>query len=145
MTAQLVARCNGDANDVLKAARSVMCAVLVRSRDRWPSDDEWRSLLPEWFVGRCAREKSKEEMASWLEWWRGLPQEQQAKANQENWSLSSWLEWFKPGERQWAWWSAFAENHDCIRVTVTVDDWPFAWGALEWLFIASGAESVFEE
>jgi len=142
MMAQFTARCAEDAEGVLKAAKSVMCAVLVHSRDRWPPDDEWRSVLPEWFVSRCAKEKSEDEARTWLEWWRTLPHEQRAIASRENWSLSNWVAWFEPDERQWIWWGAWIEGPNSIRVTVAVDGLPFAWGALEWLFLASGAESM---
>jgi len=106
----------------------------------------WRSLLPSWFIAQCAEEKSKEESAQWMDWWRRLPREEQTRAEREKkWSLNSWLYWFQPDERQWFWWDAAVEDPDTVRVIVEVEGLPFPWGALDWLFRASGATGIQEE
>jgi hypothetical protein len=47
--------------------------------------------------------------------------------------------------RQWFWWDGVIINESTIKVVVEVEDYPFAWGALEWLFKAVGATTVTEE
>lgn len=144
-TVRFLVHCNGNAGEVLRRAKEVLNTVLIHSGDRWPSDEEWRGLLPAWFVARCAREKSPEEAEQWLEWWRGLNPEQQAEASRANWTLSNWLSWFEPDERSWRWWDARVETPQRILLAVAVDGWPFPWGALEWLFLASGTQRVEAE
>jgi hypothetical protein len=117
-TVRFVMESAGDADDVLRKTKDVLSTILQHGSESWPSEDEWRKLLPAWFVARCAQEKSAEEAEKWLEWWRGLPPDQQEQANRENWSLSNWLAWFEPGEEHWSWWDASVENVDRILMGV---------------------------
>lgn len=138
--------CPGNANDVLRKCREVLEVVLKESCSKWPSDDTWKKLLPEWFVKRCPQEESEEKTEQWLNWWRGLSPEEQNRVNQESeWVLSDWIDWFRPDERQWFWWDAVVENENLLRVDVQIKEFPFPWGTLDWLLRASGAAFVEEE
>src|SRR5205085_11603936 len=126
--------------------KNVLQVVLSQSPVGWPTLDEWRRLLPDWFVEKCAPEKTKDESDRWLKWWRSLPWDEQVRVNEElRWSLADWLYWFEPKQRYWYWWDARVESPDLIRLAVEVREWPFPWDALKWLFRASGAESVAAE
>jgi hypothetical protein len=141
-TVRFVVRCNGDALDVLDRAKKVLEVVLRSTTDPWPSLEEWRDVLPRWFVERCAPEMSQEEAERRVR----LPDDEQERLEQaEGWSMGAWLHWFQPGHRQWAWWDAVATGEDTIVVAIEVDSWPFPWGALKWLFLACGAQSVDAE
>jgi hypothetical protein len=141
-TARFLAKCDGSARDVLGRAKSVLEKVLPVTAGSWPSLDEWRHILPSWFVERCAPEMSREEAERRL----GLPHEERERLEQvEGWNLSGWLYWFQPDQRQWAWWDAVAPDDDTIIVAIEVDGWPFPWGSLKWLLLASGAVTVEEE
>lgn len=141
-TVRFVVKCSGDAIDVLGRAKTVLEKVLRTTTVPWPSLDEWRRLLPSWFVERCAPEISQEEAERRV----GLPDEEQERLEQvEGWSLSAWLFWFQPEERQWAWWDAIVKADDTIIAAIEVDGWPFPWGSLEWLFLACGALGVEAE
>ncbi len=61
------------------------------------------------------------------------------------WSLLNWLHWFRPDERQWYWSRAECSDASTIIVEIQPEGWPFPHGALDWLFIASGAKSIETE
>lgn len=130
----------------LGRATEVLREVLGQSMTGWPSDDSWPSILPEWFVERCAPAQTPEQVGAWLAWWRKLsPKEQMRVEAEQRWALLDWLDWFKPGERQWYWWDTLPRDQATVSVAVEVDAWPFAWGALAWLFRAAGASLVAPE
>jgi hypothetical protein len=139
-------RCPGNAEEILSKGKQVLRTVLEHLDGPWPSDTEWRRVLPKWFVEACAEEISREEAEKWLARWRKLPPAQQAKEEAEKaWSLSDWLYWFEDGNRQWEWWDAAVRDPDTIQVAAEVKCWPFPWGALRWLFKACGAIQVDAE
>jgi hypothetical protein len=103
--------------------RDVWRCIAAADQEAWPSDEEWRSQLPEWVL------KAFEEAA--------------AAGREDAWDLGSWLDAL--GERSWIWWSS-----DCLvdgggwLVRVALSEWPCgAIGALEWLaLLAADFEPV---
>jgi hypothetical protein len=145
-TVQFTADCPGDATEVIQRAKEVMLIVSERTISGWPSNDEWKRTLPSWFLAECAPLKTREESDRFMEWWRGLSPEEQARAEREEaWSLDAWLHWMSPDNRCWTWWDARTNTMDTAIVAVEVKDWPFPWGALRWLFRAAGARSLDAE
>jgi hypothetical protein len=136
-----------DAASVLERAKSVMAAVDSAVLQGWPSNDHAAPILPKWFTSACAPEKSKEEKAQWLRWWRGLSYEEKLRKGAEaKWSLSNWLYWLEPENRECFWWDSFIqEGSNRIVLAVEVDGSPFPWEHLGWLFLAAGAATVEEE
>ena len=114
--------------------------LLNHQTGRWPADEEWPRLMPDWFVRACAPEPTEEEAATWLARWRRLSPEQQAREEASlAWTLLNWVYWFRPEDREWCWWNAWAENPDLALVEVRIDAWPAPTGALRWLLRAAGA------
>jgi hypothetical protein len=145
-TVRLEVDCHGNAELILQRSKEVLRTVIERAKDRWPSNEEWCSILPEWFVVTCSKELPKDEADKWLAWWRKLNPEQKAAAEAaKKWSLPAWIYWLHPDQRLWFWWDAEILTPDHIRVAVEVSHWPFPWGALRWLFIAAGASDVRAE
>lgn len=142
-----VMACGGaDAGVVLDGCRAVMSAVLKNSGAGWPSEEEWVSILPGWFVGACGLEMPREDTERWLAWWRTLePADRERAEREERWTLADWLYWLEPSERQWFWWGAEIRPDGCLRVTVEVPGRPAALGALDWLLRAAGAGEVVHE
>jgi hypothetical protein len=137
------ARCAGNAWHVLDRAKSVLKLVAEKGLGTWPSDDEWRRLLPTWFVSACAPTKTREEATAWLAWWRTLSPDEQARlARDEAWSVPDWTYWFQPGNRQWYWWDTALADEDNLLLAVEAREWPFPWGGLRWLFRAAGAHDL---
>jgi hypothetical protein len=123
-----------------------MLAVLDREAKAWPTVDEWRSLLPSWFVQASRAEISADAAEEWLASWHNLPPEAQAEAeNNEKWELADWLYWLEPHRREWYWWSATVLDPDDLEVLVEVNGWPAPLEALRWLFRAAGADEVVVE
>lgn len=140
---RVVAHCRGNAGQVLERVTSVLIVVNQNSRVSWPSDGEWRSLLPVWFVTACAPEESQQQAEAWLSHWRQLTPQQQHEAERNMpWSLSNWIYWFRPDQRRWYWSGAEVVDHNLLVIDVEVIDWPLTSGALTWLLQASGAERV---
>jgi len=145
-TVQFVADCPGNAAVVLQRVKEVLSIASEHTLSGWPPDEQWRSLLPAWFLAACAPEQTQAEADKWMAWWRTLPREQQIRVDQEKeWSLHSWLYWMKPENRIWTWWDARAIDTNTVIVAVEVTFWPFPWGALRWLFRAAGARQLESE
>ncbi len=135
-----------EARTVLDRCRSVLAVILDHSGPEWPTVEEWRSLLPKWFVAASSPERSREDAERWLAWWRTLGPADQARAESEQrWTLADWLYWMEPFERQWFWWDAEIGTDGTLRVTVEIPGWPAALGALDWLLRAAGAAEVVHD
>jgi hypothetical protein len=140
------ARGGVDACEVLDRARVVLFEVLRHSGPVWPTIEEWRSYLPPWFVTACAPEMSREDAERWREWRRGLGPADRARAESDRgWTLTGWLYWLTPSERQWFWWDAEVRQDATLQVSVEVEGWPAALGALDWLLQAAGAAEVVHD
>lgn len=145
-TVEIVAICAGNAEQVLSRCREVLRIVIVHQDRQWPALEEWKRLLPEWFVHASAKSQSEEERERWLQWWRGLPPNERAQASdRQPWSLSDWLFWFQHDDRSWFWWDSIVEDQKTARVSVEVSGWPVALGSLEWLLRAAGAIQVWRQ
>lgn len=131
--------CMRDAVDVLSRCKEVLDIILTNNAKNLRADD-WRSLLPEWFVQRSAEEISQEEAQLRLL----LPLEERIRLNSK-WSISAFVFWFQPSERHWFWWDAKIENASKLKIAVIAKDSPFPSGSLEWLLLASGATDVDKE
>jgi hypothetical protein len=110
-----------DPAGVIARVTEVLRVVLERSGQTWPSLDEWRRVLPGWFVAGFAPERSGQE--------------------QDGWTLEAWLYWLEPEQRSWFWWGA-EHRADRVEVLVDVDSWPYPDGALRRLLHVAGAWTV---
>ena len=128
--------CPGNAKGVLDRCREVLDVVLREAPERWPTDEEWRSKLPGWFVSASAEEISQAEADRRLK----LPMKERLRYA-EQWSVGAFVYWFLPGERMWYWWNATVRNADRLTVQVWTSDVPVT-GSLRWLLTAAGATSV---
>lgn len=117
--------------------------------DSFPSVDEWRRILPDWFVTACAEERSPDEANAYSRRWRQMSATERADADAtRRWSLRDWLYWFDPAsnvDRGWEWWSGGVDGVDRFWVEVVVEGDPSPVGTLRWLMRAAGASSVSEE
>ncbi|MFA5896847.1 MAG: hypothetical protein WC985_08095 [Thermoplasmata archaeon] len=146
----IIARCPGTAESALRRCKELLEVVLLQSANRWPSDREWLSLLPELFIAECAPEMTRKEADKYLEWERGLSYEERIRrARKEDahgkWSVLETVYWFRDEERSWWWWDAVVEDQNTVRVAVEIEGSPYANGALRWILRASGATSAESE
>ena len=138
--------CPGNANQVLQNSREVLAIVLRQYEKNWLSENEWREVLPRWFVEGCAPESTEEENEENLANWRTLSREEQIREEEEEfWSVMEWISWFEPTEeRYWFWWDAVVKAPNLLLVAVEVVDCIYPSVSLEWLLRASGAIKVEE-
>jgi len=137
------ATCAGDADAVLAQAREALDPVLDHQSGRWPADDEWPRLLPDWVVRASAREPTRDDATAWLARWQWLTPEEQSRVEATApWTLLNWIHWFRPENRQWYWWNARVQNPGLALVEVQIDGWPAPTGALRWLLRVAGAFEV---
>src|SRR5919197_799872 len=89
---ELVVSCPEGAEHVLTGVREVLEVVLAHQAGPWPSVDEWKQLLPEWFVSSCVDDRQVRDCVL------------------DKWSLRAWTYWFQPDQRGWRWWDARADG-----------------------------------
>ncbi|MFD8378513.1 hypothetical protein ACFV2X_08220 [Streptomyces sp. NPDC059679] len=138
--------------------RDVLRTVLEHAAapaGEWPADDEWPTLLPEWFVQRCAPEPppppERADPATWLARWRSLTHRQRQteaiSAATADWRLADWLALFEPeglaDSRSWRFWDVGTTTTTTGWVRVGVDGHPYGGrGALLWLIEAAGGYDI---
>jgi hypothetical protein len=144
-TVRFIVRCEGESWQVLAKAKTALVIVNQTAMGEWPADSAWSRLLPDWFVARCTPELSQEEAAAELSRRKSLSAEEQMQAERDGWSVLNWVYWFQPENRKWYWWDAEERDANTIIIAVEVEDWPFPWGSLAWLFRAAGATYVDTE
>ena len=143
-TVRFMVRFSHGTGDVVSKAKGVLKILDEATLAGWPAQEGLTLCLPEWFASACVTEMSSDEAKRWLAWWKGLPSDEQTKAEAEKgWSLADWLYWMKPSNRQWFWWDASVlEGSDSTVVAVEVEAWPFPWGSLRWLLHVAGASAI---
>ena len=100
----------------LASVREVLEPVLevAATGYEWPTVEEWKKLLPSWFVAACVDDAEVRDCVL------------------DKWSLRAWTYWFQPGLRKWRWWDAKASGSR-LSVSILVLQRPYLRGALEWL------------
>ena len=111
---------------VLERVRQVMQLVAIAQSQTWPSDDEWRCRLPDWFI-RTFEGYTREELLM----------------RPDLWDFGSWLDAMKlPG---WEWWSCRSNDHGGTVRAVAYSD-PFAIDPLIYLLrVSGGSDIAFDE
>lgn len=102
---------------VLDKAKEVMLAVSQYAyTNQWPSDEEWKTILPEWFV-KSMTDKSDEDLDN----------------DDDQWHYESWVDNIR--QRSWVWWSSKIEK-DTITIVLDVLDMPYLHDSLKYVFYA---------
>jgi len=144
-TVRVIAQCI-DPEQVRSRAKEVLEIVVRISLDSWPDENQWRRVLPKWFVDKCGPDLTPAEAESEMARMRGLSKAKRDKIRRERpWSVSGWVYWFRPEQRQWYWWDAMLTEKGTLVVAIEVDGWPFPWASLKWLLCAAGAHAVEAE
>lgn len=112
--------------NVLERTRHVMRLVAAVGAATWPTDEEWRLRLPEWFLHTFEGHSTDQLMT-----------------DPNLWDFGSWLDAMKrPG---WEWWSsAVSDTVGIVRCAADSD--PYSIEPLIYLLRSAGASEVeFEE
>ena len=120
--------CPGNAEEVLARVRRALTIVLLEKPRRWPTNEEWRAKMPDWFVAVCKPEMTDED------------EDRLMKLARRNWpwTAGNWAYWFTPEQRTWRWWDARVENPDLLVIELWVEDY-MVRNALDFLLRAAGA------
>jgi hypothetical protein len=105
----------------LARVREALEVVLERSQGEWPGLEDWKGLLPRWFVAACVDDAEVRDCVI------------------DRWSIRAWIYWFQPDLRKWRWWSA-EPTEASLELTLLVLQRPYLRGALEWLVTVAGRE-----
>jgi len=134
-------RCNGQANDILVVAKSVLVTVLENIDTLPPNNDSWGNILPKMFVSRCGPHPTTEELKKSM--MRPI-EERVAEQSTLRWSRQMFVNAFVPEFelRNWQWWHGVVISENEIQVVVSTDGDFFTWQSFRWLFIACGAVDV---
>src|SRR5213075_2744183 len=112
----LLGGCGGNATDVLHKTKEVLRIVLQVS-EPWPSVEQWRGLLPHWFLDGCSPEMSTLEKEAWRAWWSVQSEaERQRFTKEAPWRLSAWTHAMHPERRTWFWWNGKVVDADQLEV-----------------------------
>lgn len=105
--------------EVLDRVKEVMLAVSQFAfTNKWPSDEEWKSILPEWFV-KSMTDKD-------LDFIMKTPGQ---------WHYESWIDNIK--QRSWVWWSSKVDD-DSVTIILDVLDIPYLHDSLKYAYYAQG-------
>jgi hypothetical protein len=131
-------KCNGDAKEVIDRIRAVIKRVVDCELSFDDPLDDWRALLPKWFIDHCASEITRAEAEELMRTSTGYAE------LSTRWSLSGFLHWFRPEMRSWYWYAGHAETRGLATMVLITDGMPIATGALEHLTKAAGAVRMYE-
>lgn len=105
----------GGAARTLERVREALAPVLDHQVGPWPPVDEWKALLPAWFVESCVDDRQVRDCIL------------------DRWSLRAWLHWLQPDQRQWRWWDAEVLDDTHLRVRLLPLADPYLKGSVDWL------------
>ena len=133
---RFVVTCDSLASDVLDTAKRVLSVAIDLSGSGTFEVEKWEGELPTPFVKRCKPIDNAPSV-----------KEEIALGRKPRWSVFMFMNAFRPDllPRQWTWWDAHVVDENHIHVSVLIEEWPFAWESLRWLFVGSGATDVTAE
>jgi hypothetical protein len=102
-----------------------VAAELDPEEDNWPTNEQWKQLLPPWFIATFEDYSLQEARESG---WR--------------WHYGSWLDSMK--ERVWTWWG-YQRRDKILLIELQLDSWPYSVGALKYLARVSGGQLTVVE
>lgn len=143
----------GTAKAVLDRVKYVLGLVAENTNPDWPTLEQWRAMLPGWFVASFDPSPLAEPIEPSHQWWEKasmLPPSEFKDARRarliemaRQWDLEGWLYWFKPANREWRWWDArLLDDGTTFMIELEAQDWLTPKDALIKLCLASGAEDV---
>ena len=134
--ARTISAVGPNARSAAEQVREVMLAV-VDNEQAVPDDEQWKTLLPAWFVNACTPEQTAAESAESLRRWQAASTaERRTRHDSISWSLSSWCYWLGENRSWWSW--ELEVTGETLLWTLLVEEDPVPMGAAEWLVRATG-------
>lgn len=104
----------------LRARVAEVLEIAFAPRSPWPSLEEWRQLLPSWFVDECSDDVTIVNCVL------------------DKWSLRAWIYWFQPEQRRWTLQGLRAEEDRLYIDIEPTRQGSLLLGSLEWLVKVAG-------
>lgn len=123
-----------DASIVLERIFSVLILIASVDESNWPSDEQWKTLLPDWLKKRIpimSREECEHLLAS-------VPRE---KWNTLPWDFGSWLDAVR--DRGWKWWGYSLEG-DSATFVLAITGIPERVSPIKEIVEGAGAKIIDE-
>ncbi|MEV7314527.1 hypothetical protein AB0N56_16470 [Streptomyces microflavus] len=97
------------------------------------AEEEWRALLPQWFVDRFAPDLTESAARSWGRRWRWASLAKRRSMEAEaGWEIGEWLYWFSRQNDMWRLLSFRKESSNVAILQIESADSYFPSKALEW-------------
>lgn len=107
------------AEQILLKAKDIMkCISKYAYTDKWPEEEEWKSILPEWFVDSMVN-KSLSEIVD----------------DKYQWHFESWVDSMR--NRAWEWYSSEVKGSNII-ITIKLLSVPYIFEQFIYVFYAQG-------
>lgn len=105
--------------EILENTKTIIKAVSQFAyTDKWPTDEEWKEILPTWFVESMTLKSLDEIMKT-----------------QGQWHYESWVANIK--DRAWLWYSSKIEK-DSIQIVLEALSIPYLYDSLLYTFYSQG-------
>jgi hypothetical protein len=117
-----------DPEAVLQKTKEVMLAISQYAyTNEWPAEEEWTSILPNWFVISMTS-KTDEELDDDL----------------DQWHYESWVSNIK--DRAWVWWSS-KKGENWLKFQLVALNIPYLHDSFKYIFYAQGVpmESISDK
>jgi hypothetical protein len=129
----------------LNEIKKILCLVIesILKYAKWPNDDEFLKILPDYFINKFGPEMTENEKQEWLIKWNSLNLNEKIEEKKNiKWTLSNWLFWINPEERSWKWFYSKIIDKNNFIIEIISDEDSFPYGALEWLIKTSGGKII---
>lgn len=129
--------CETGAAEVLQAVREVWATALWQPDPGRLGPDDWRMILPRWFLERFEPEIKPDDA-----FLRRAFQLQERMSPYGTFTLKKWVHLLEPPARGWAWWTAKVTAPYELEITVVAHAAEAGLEALNWALFCGGARTV---
>ena len=130
---------------IARAKELLLCVNEQSESGKWPSDDEWKALLPDWFVAASGPDETREQALRNQVRFRAMSHEERvAYIRTDRWPVRNWVHLMKPDRRLWLWWDAYPMDERTAMVGIDrliIPD-PELPDEFVWMLRACGAADV---
>ena len=138
LTSEILAHCPENAPVVLDRVKELLRTILNSELSFDDKVEDWKALLPEWFLQSCREELPDETVAAMLRTEAGR------RELSQHWTVDGFLYWFSTENRYWWWWNGGFWDVSHLIIQVLVEGFPFPSDALAFLVQAAGATNFDE-
>lgn len=118
-----------DADRCFRHIMELMRLILTAPHYAWPSESQWRVMLPAWFLSKTVV-RSQAEVEYIMQ---HVPRQHWS---QLAWGLDSWLDVLH--DREWRWWSYHRMGHEMV-IFFELTSWPALLATFDFVLQAADA------